>query len=95
MCAQSKPDAEARPGTRAERRSETPLDCIRIVFVVRGTKRIDGRAHGGDLRLPRGMEKLESLGGDGHEDGHRVGECDRCTGTGDEKWRVGELGSLG
>jgi hypothetical protein len=95
MCWQSKPDAEARPGTRAERRSETPLGCIRIVVVVRGMKRIDGRAHGGDLRHPRGMEKLESLGGDGHEDGHRAGECDRCTGTNDEEWRVGKSGSLG
>lgn len=85
MCSQSKPDAEARPETRAERRSETPLDCIRIAIVVRDSKRNDGRTNGGDLRLPRRIEKLESLGGDGHEDGHRIGECDRCTGTNDEE----------
>lgn len=34
MCAQSKPDADARLDKNVERRSETPLDCIRILINV-------------------------------------------------------------
>lgn len=36
MCAQSKPDADARLDKNVERRSETPLDCIRILINVVG-----------------------------------------------------------
>jgi hypothetical protein len=38
------------------------------------------------------MEKLESSGGEGHEVGHRIHECDRCKSKNYEDSRVGDLG---